>query len=1112
MTSPPISEPIALDSLVANVVDEYRDRLRRSEQPDIEEYAQRYPEAAPLLRQILATNDLLDLSLSQGEPATSVGGELAGGLLGDFRLLREVGRGGMGVVYEAEQISLSRRVALKVLPFAATMDPRHLQRFKNEALAAASLEHPHIVPVYGVGSERGVHFYAMKFIDGRSLAEAISDFGLRNADSKPIAEFGLRNADLQTETTDETRLPIRKPNSEIRNSTVAALTTKLDKSRFRHIAVLIAHTADALEYAHSMGIVHRDIKPGNLLIDTHGKLWITDFGLAKLASPGGHAGGELTLTGDLLGTLRYMSPEQALAKHGLVDHRTDVYSLGATLYELLTLNPAVPGDDKHEVLRRIAFDEPAKPRTTDASIPRELETIVLKCLEKEPAGRYATAGEVAEDLRRWLSNQSIKARPPTLLDRAAKWAGRHRAGITAAAACLIVALAGLGVGVALLAKKESETRQANVNAQRRLEQLEKANNLLGSMFKSLNPETDEKGGPSLREQLKVQLRRAIQELDGDVIGDELTVSMLQDNLGNSLRALGEPGDAVILLEKSVATRQRLLGHEHDNTLTGLNNLGNAYLDAGRYPKAIELAEFVRDLRVAKLGTDHPETLDAMHNLATAYYFSGRIPESIRLWEQVRDGQVASSGADHPKTLKTLAHLAEAYRASGKLTDAIRLWEHVRDSQVAKLGADHDETLTTVELLAGAYLDSRRLPEAIQLYERVRDARVATLGVNNQHTLTALYNLANAYRASGIKTEGVRLLEQVRDAQVAKLGADHPYTLATLNSLALAYRESGKMPEAIRLFEQVREAAMVKFGADHPNTLSTLNSLAGTYVESGKLSEAIRLFEQVRDARTAKLGATHPSTLATCHSLAMAYEKSGKLPEAIALYEHVRDAAEPQLGIDHPNTLSALNNLAMAYHSAGKLHEATQVFEQMASVFERRRFQHLKAEPLLANVIEFYERTDNLARAETWRRKWLAAVKEKAGPESAEYAAELAGLGTNLIRAEKFAEAETLLRESLSIMGAKQPNGWGAANAKSLLGSALMGQKKYPDAEPFLREGLEAMRLPEVTVPPRGNAQLTETIGRLVELYDALGNKAEADKWRKELESRRAAPKKPPAKP
>jgi serine/threonine protein kinase/Flp pilus assembly protein TadD len=388
----------------------------------------RYPDLGAELAAFFADQSQLDPVLA---PLRSLREATFPRSLGDFRILREVGRGGMGVVYEAEQISLGRRVALKVLPFAATMDPRQLQRFQNEARAAASLEHPHIVPVYGVGCERGVHYYAMKFIDGQSLAAIID---ARRQPSEPRTQrSGVSGPPQPAPLT-----PLRSVPGSDNTSPVAAASTlraPRDAAAFRQIAEWGIQAAEALEHAHSVGIVHRDIKPANLMIDGHGALWITDFGLARTADAG------LTMTGDVLGTLRYMSPEQALAKHGLVDHRTDVYSLGVTLYELLTGTPVVVGKDREEILNAITLDEPPRPQKLDSATPSDLETIVLKAISKYPAERYATAQEFADDLRHFLEDEPIRARRPSMLVRARKWARRHKALVAGAAATLLMGLA-----------------------------------------------------------------------------------------------------------------------------------------------------------------------------------------------------------------------------------------------------------------------------------------------------------------------------------------------------------------------------------------------------------------------------------------------------------------------------------------------------------------------------------------------------------------------------------------------------------------------------------------------------------------------------------------------
>ena len=369
------------DLALAELVEQLTTLLAAGDEPAVEALLQNHPEHAQRLRAILPTLEMLsDLNASRERAASPA--EQQGGVLGDYRIGREIGRGGMGVVYEAEQLSLRRRVALKMLPLAGMLDERALLRFRNEAQAAAGLHHPHIVPIYGVGCERGVHYYAMQFIDGLSLDRWIS----------AMREEPPHDAASETEP-------------------LALMSTEHDSptpvDRFRRIAELGIQVAEALHYAHELSVIHRDIKPGNLLMEKRGQVWVADFGLAQME---GEA--NLTLSGDMLGTLRYMSPEQAGGNRLGIDHRTDIYSLGATLYELLALRPAVVGENREELLRQITQDDPLPLKKHNAGIPVDLETIVLKSLEKELADRYATAADFAADLRRFLKGQTILARRP----------------------------------------------------------------------------------------------------------------------------------------------------------------------------------------------------------------------------------------------------------------------------------------------------------------------------------------------------------------------------------------------------------------------------------------------------------------------------------------------------------------------------------------------------------------------------------------------------------------------------------------------------------------------------------------------------------------------------
>lgn len=324
--------------------------------------------------------------------------------LGDFLIVRELGRGGMGIVYEAHQISLGRRVALKVLPFAAVLDTRQIARFHNEAQAAAQLHHPGIVPVYAVGVERGVHYYAMQFIDGQPLDRVIGELRKRRFVGAASPSAGLHRPCPE-------HAPARPCDSTCRSF----LTEKSgnEKAYVQRVVQLGIQAAESLHAAHEEGVVHRDIKPSNLLVDGDGKLWVTDFGLARC-----HKDVSLTRSGDLVGTLRYMSPEQALGRSTLVDHRTDIYSLGATLYELLALRPAFPGDDGPTLLKRIEQQDPARLRELWPQIPADLETVIFKAMAKRRDDRYGTAREFADDLQRVREGRPTQAKHPTFGDRA----------------------------------------------------------------------------------------------------------------------------------------------------------------------------------------------------------------------------------------------------------------------------------------------------------------------------------------------------------------------------------------------------------------------------------------------------------------------------------------------------------------------------------------------------------------------------------------------------------------------------------------------------------------------------------------------------------------------
>jgi WD40 repeat protein/serine/threonine protein kinase len=438
-------------ALLDQLADEFAARFRRGERPSLQEYLERYPDLANDLREMLPVM----VQIEQAEHDARAPSEPAARApltplqqVGDYRILREIGRGGMGVVYEAEQLSLGRRVALKVVLARTGNDARALERFRREARAAARLHHTNIVPVFEVGQDGDVCFYAMQFIPGQGLDEVLVELRkLRSGSTtQPRATSGSVAASLLSgsftvgpveadslpapaSATTSTRLPGQTDLSSVESNRY---------HYFRGVAQIGLQVAAGLAYAHQRGIVHRDIKPSNLLLDGSGVVWITDFGLAK------SEGADLTNSGDVVGTLRYMAPERF---KGHCDGRADVYALGLTLYELLVLRPAFDSPDRLRLVEMLQKHEPTPPRQIDPRVPGDLATVVLKAMSADPADRYQSADELADDLRRFLADEPIHARRASLHERVLRWSRRNPAALGTLLSLFVMLSAGLAGAV-----------------------------------------------------------------------------------------------------------------------------------------------------------------------------------------------------------------------------------------------------------------------------------------------------------------------------------------------------------------------------------------------------------------------------------------------------------------------------------------------------------------------------------------------------------------------------------------------------------------------------------------------------------------------------------------
>jgi eukaryotic-like serine/threonine-protein kinase len=795
-----------------------------------------------------------------------------------YRPERHHAHGGLGEVLTAHQEELDRTVALKRIRPDKLHDTAR-RRFLREAAITARLQHPGIVPIYGLGQDEDGPFYTMPFIEGQTLHEAISAF---HGDESLRRDPGQR-----------------------------AL-------RFRGLLQQFMTVCNTMAYAHAQGVIHRDLKPSNIMLGPYGETLVMDWGLAKRLETddaGSEAEGDapspspspdaLTATGAVLGTPHYMSPEQA--KGELAGPASDIFNLGLVLYGILTGKSPYAEAVLQGLDLRGAVCEAAviPPRQRDSGLSRALEAICLKALAARPEDRYPSARALADDIAKWLADESVAAWREPLSDRARRWMRRHRTLVASTVAVFVFGtfgLAGFAMVLASVNRELDRQREAAVDSQKLAGEGEaKAKKseaeikatlefFQNKVLAAARPE-DQEGGLGIDATIRAAVDLAEPTI-GTTFADQPTVeAAIRSTLGETYHYLGFPELAIRQHELALALRRQSLGQNHLSTLNSMSNLATAYYEAGQVDRAIPLYQKALETQRATLGEDHPDTLVAMNGLAAAFDIAGQVDRAVTLYEQTVRAQRAKLGEDHPDTLISMSNFAGAYRRAGHLDRAMPLLEKVLSARRAKLGEAHPDTLMSMSNLAVAYNVAGRFDRAIALFEEVLKARRAKLGENHPHTLQSMSNLAVAYHNAGHFDRVIPLCEQVLKARRAKLGENHPETLQSMTNLAATFNDAGQFDRAISLLEPALEAQRAKLGEDHPYTLISINNLAVAYRGAGRLDRAIPLYEQGLRTQRAKLGEDHPNTLAFRLNLARAYILIGKpaqaetlLREALATHE------------------------------------------------------------------------------------------------------------------------------------------------------------------------------------------------------------------------------------
>ena len=728
-----------------------------------------------------------------------VAGEGPGSRVGRYRLLHLIGEGGFGSVFMAEQEQpVKRLVAVKVIK--PGMDSRQvIARFEAERQALAMMDHPGIARVLDAGAtDSGRPYFVMELVHGT-----------------PITEYCDANHLITRE-----RLQLFVP------------------------------VCNAVQHAHTKGVIHRDLKPSNVLVTLAGGVpipKIIDFGIAKATQARLTDKTLYTDCRQFLGTPAYMSPEQAEMNSLDVDTRSDVYSLGVLLYELLTgttpFRAREFGSKAYGEIQRVIREvDPPRPstrlstlgealgevaarrRTDPAKLGRimrgELDWVVMKCLEKDRGRRYETADGLARDVERYLRDEPVEACAPAAGYRLRKFVKRNRGRVAAGGlvlAALLAGMAGTTWGViraekarrAEIQRAEGE-RQAKEEAQRRLEQVERATEILASVFRDLDPQAAANTALSLRDLLCRRLTEAAEQLEREPVGDPLVIARLQHLLGTSLRQLAELAQAEAMLVKACNTRERLLGADHPDTTAAAHDLAMVYRSRGNVAEAEALHLKVLAVRTARLGPDHPDTLTTRHHLAEVYHSQRRYDAAEALLKAVVAARTAAVGASHADTLMSQHRLAYLYRAQGRYASAEALFKEVLAARNATLGPNHVDTIASRHGLATVYLAQENYAAAQPLYEEVLAARTAKLSPDHLDTLTTRHGLASLYIAKRQYALAEPMLKDVVAARTAKLGADHDNTLRAKYDLAALYEHqrdfASAEPLLLSVYQRHRRAA------------------------------------------------------------------------------------------------------------------------------------------------------------------------------------------------------------------------------------------------------------------------------------------------------------------